>query len=145
MKLIDRWYNIIYSVQGFFENVHRVISWIPIVWKDRDWDYAYLLNIIRYKLGRMEYGFEHFDIGAEAQKRAREVHIANLLLDRIKKDEYDSQYEDAYNEKWHLNASDITTSGLLKHDISESKGWTEKEKELYWKHKYAEVWKRADR
>lgn len=32
----------------------RLLSWVPVIWKDQEWDFTYLLRIIDHKLGRME-------------------------------------------------------------------------------------------
>lgn len=34
-------------------NIFRVIQWLPVIWRDVDWDYEGLLDIIDYKVHRM--------------------------------------------------------------------------------------------
>lgn len=36
----------------------KIIKWIPILWKDEDWDHSYFIAIMRFKLERM---FEFFN------------------------------------------------------------------------------------
>ena len=36
-----------------FQKVKKIIEYIPLLWKDEDWDFAYLLDLIEYKSKRM--------------------------------------------------------------------------------------------
>ena len=38
-----------YKIKGFFLDIKNVIHWIPTIWKDRDWDYAFMLEMERMK------------------------------------------------------------------------------------------------
>ena len=43
--------NLYYSIK---EGIPKLINWIPIIWKDRDWDYEFLLIILEHKITSME-------------------------------------------------------------------------------------------
>ena len=34
--------------------IKKIIEYIPVLWKDEDWDYAYLLELIKYKASMMK-------------------------------------------------------------------------------------------
>lgn len=36
-----------------YRRIHRLIAWIPVLWKDEDWDPAYLFEVLRFKISRM--------------------------------------------------------------------------------------------
>lgn len=40
----------------------KIFNYIPILWKDEDWDYSYLLDLVDYKLKRMCYCLANNDI-----------------------------------------------------------------------------------
>ena len=42
-----------YYFRNGYRRIKRFIIWFPIIWKDEDWDSAYLLEIIRFKISRM--------------------------------------------------------------------------------------------
>lgn len=52
-----------YKITGFFKNINNVIRWIPIIWKDRDWDYGFALEIERNKLRNMLKWYEDNNYG----------------------------------------------------------------------------------
>lgn len=39
------------------QKIIKIIQYIPILWRDEDWDYEYLLALITYKLKRMKKAF----------------------------------------------------------------------------------------
>ena len=46
-------HNYINKVNRFFRNVRNVIRWIPTLYKDREWDYSFMLEIEQKKLKNM--------------------------------------------------------------------------------------------
>lgn len=88
-------------INNFLDGVKRVFSWLPIIWRDRDYDQSYLYEIMRHKLRSMEKFFSgDFAFAANADKAAREIHHAIWLLDRIIAEDY---YDDAFRfhrKKW---------------------------------------------
>ena len=67
--------------------IGRIISYIPVIWNDHDWDHAYVLKLLRYKFKRMRNLF---------QKCTHHDHIEDIVyltytievLDRLIKDDY---------------------------------------------------------
>ena len=43
-----------YRVRNFFASIARVFSYLPVIWKDRDWDYGFLLDLLEFKLKRIK-------------------------------------------------------------------------------------------
>jgi hypothetical protein len=35
-----------YKIKQFFRNIHNLIRWFPIIWKDRDWDDHFIFEIL---------------------------------------------------------------------------------------------------
>ena len=46
--------NIKYNIKQFTHNIHNLIYWFPIIWNDYDWDYIFMLKIMRHKLNSMQ-------------------------------------------------------------------------------------------
>lgn len=75
--------------------IKRLLQWIPLLWKDEDYDYVYLLEIMRFKLQLMEDHHRYEGITADRLKIAHNIRVCKLLLDRIAKDKY---LDNAHNE-----------------------------------------------
>jgi hypothetical protein len=63
--------------------LRNLILWLPIIWKDRDWDHYFLFKIIRRKLELMEKFFREYALHIGAEKDAEDMKVCVLLLDRI--------------------------------------------------------------
>lgn len=72
----------------FYDNIVHVISWIPVLWDDRDYDYLFLYIVIKHKLERMRRHHEKDKIIADWKEVADQIGIAIDCLDRLIKDEY---------------------------------------------------------
>jgi hypothetical protein len=98
MRKIRKFYrNIVHSIQQLF-------YWLPIIWKDRDWDYHYIFVILRHKLQALELNEEDVE--------RRNVQLAIYTLNRLIDDNY---YELAYRQheqKWGELQSYIKNSQL---------------------------------
>lgn len=74
---------------ALIQNIKRVVSWIPILWKDRDYDYEHLFDIERKKLNQMLTYFQTSPLVCK-QEICRDIQICINLLDIVckKADEY---------------------------------------------------------
>lgn len=39
-----------FKLKVFIGNIKRLIKWIPIIWKDRDYEYESLYSILEFKI-----------------------------------------------------------------------------------------------
>ena len=42
------------TIRAIIDGIVNVFKWLPIVWRDRDWDYGYFDEMILFKLKQME-------------------------------------------------------------------------------------------
>ena len=87
----------------FFESCRRTFKWFPIIWKDRDWDYNHLFQIMQAKLRFMrerltEHGNE---VWKSRQRKIRQLKTCEALLDRMTKHEYNDKLMAQHREKWY--------------------------------------------
>jgi hypothetical protein len=43
-----------YKIKRLFNKIIKIFQYIPLLWKDEDWDYSYLLELIKFKLKRIK-------------------------------------------------------------------------------------------
>ena len=92
--------------------IRNIISYIPLLWNDRDMDYIYLDNFILFKLKRMKNRFDkgkenkYWSFGKEQsierQKAYKALCICILILERQINDFYFDTYRYLINQdlKW---------------------------------------------
>lgn len=78
-----------YNIKCIPSRTKRVLSWIPVIWHSEDWDYSYLLEIMRKKIAEMERFFaSDYTWTLRAKDHAKEMKMCLFLIDRIEKEDY---------------------------------------------------------
>jgi hypothetical protein len=94
---------ITYPFRDFFRRVHNVYRWLPIIWKDRDYDDSYITEILIKKL---EFTRDFYLSGkaysAEAEKVADEIKeaIDRLHMTRDSWEFYEDLAMEQLEQKW---------------------------------------------
>jgi len=84
-----------------FNRLKNVFYWLPVIWKDHNFDYEYIFIILRHKLQKMRDDFRSKDaVGAEANKRANEMELAIEVLDRLTAQDYIINCTENHDKKW---------------------------------------------
>lgn len=80
--------------------VWNIFLWLPVIWKDRYWDYQFIYQILRHKLYLTEKKFRkaHFYVGQE--KEADRMKMCINALDRLIEDRYVEHAFKKHDEKW---------------------------------------------
>lgn len=104
--------NIKRSIKGvvydIFYGIQNIFIWLPTIWKDRNWDHAYIYHLLHKKLCVMEKCHKNFSpvIEEERDKTINEISIAKQVCKRIIDDEYLTTalypVEQQYGE-WHFD------------------------------------------
>jgi len=89
--------------------IKRVLEWVPVLWNDEDFDYAHLLEIMIFKLKRMENFFNSkYAWSSDAKQQAASMRLFRVSLERIL-EEY--EYDPDVRRNMELRASDIEFAG----------------------------------
>lgn len=63
--------------------IQNLIIWFPTIWRDRYWDYVFLLTLMHKKLELMERGILKNAIHVDYQKDAFKIKRCRLTLKRL--------------------------------------------------------------
>jgi len=81
-----------YKVKQFFKRIYNVIRWLPIIWKDQDWDDFYIFEILKFKLkNQAEYIGRH-DRHMSAKRDAEIMMLCVRLIEKIQDEFYGKEY-----------------------------------------------------
>ena len=75
-------WDVICAFRKFGRFTVRVFQWIPVLWNDEDWDFAYLLYILKFKLEKIEKALKEDDLHLHADRRARQARVVIEHLNR---------------------------------------------------------------
>jgi len=99
------------TISGWFSNsvrywhrdiatgIKNLIIWFPTIWTDRNWDYVFLLGIIRKKLLNDAKYHRECGISEDADLYAKEMEFCVRCIDRITNDVH---WNDYYQKHKHL-------------------------------------------
>lgn len=84
-----------HKIQITIRSIKKLWRWIPIIYKDRDWDYWYIYELLKYKLEDMENYIRKDGIHVYNEHDADKIKTALRLLDRLQSEHYVQEYYDA--------------------------------------------------
>jgi hypothetical protein len=88
-------------IRNFRVGILNLFRWLPIVWRDRDWDKHYIMEVLIFKLKKnRQYSIDHGHVVNDEQIRTMTECIE--LLEKVH-NEFDNYEEPAYlkhQEKW---------------------------------------------
>lgn len=88
-------------VGRFIRSVKRIAYWLPVIWRDQDWDHVYLWRVLAHKLSSMERFFDgDAAISAGAKKTARRIKEARCLCERLRDEVHYGKAFFGYYGKW---------------------------------------------
>jgi hypothetical protein len=75
--------------------IRNIIRWLPIIWKDEDFDWYFLAKIMEAKTRYMSEYFKDSGIAVSSIDDAKELLICSELLKRLMEDEFNGKaYKD---------------------------------------------------
>ena len=79
-------------IYGWFRNeaerLRIVARWLPVIWRDADFDHGFLWRVWEHKFRRMAAHFEEHTMVANWSNQVRELRIAAELCRRLGDDDY---------------------------------------------------------
>jgi GTPase Era involved in 16S rRNA processing len=83
-----------YKVKQFFRNIHNLIRWFPIIWKDRDWDDYFIFEILKFKLKNQAKYIGNKDRHVSAKRDAEKIMLCVRLIEKVQDEYYGCEYQD---------------------------------------------------
>ena len=81
--------------------IGKILSYLPILWADEDWDHSYVLILLRFKLSRMEKFIREKGIHLNHLQDAKKIRRVVLILERMEGMVYYKGPEDRlFPHKW---------------------------------------------
>lgn len=102
--------------RDFIQGIKNLVRWLPVIWKDKDWDNWFFEQIIIQKLHNMADFFEDptLSFTESAPQKAKQMRTAADLLRLCQEGYYGTEYLDYYSkdffvdENGHLQFQDET-------------------------------------
>lgn len=86
-------YDIPYGIQNLFK-------WFSIVWKDRDWDYAYIFIVLKFKIHNTALNIVKYGESVDNNQKIKYMLLAEKLIDYISQEHYLQNSLNMLSNKW---------------------------------------------
>jgi hypothetical protein len=105
-----------YRIKQFFRRLRNLYRWLPIVWKDQDWDHYFIYEVLKFKLKNQAEYIGKRGLHLSAKRDAQIMMTCVRLIEKIQDEYYASEYFEYY--KSHLEFKKLENSELF--EISET-------------------------
>ena len=83
-----------YAIRG---GIRSLKYWLPIIWKDRDWDYWHIYNILTYKIEQTAFCMHRNNRFVGTYRSVEKMLLCSRLIELIQDEVYQTEYFD-YHE-----------------------------------------------
>lgn len=81
--------------------IKNVFRWLPIIWKQHDFDYHYSIEVFKFQLQKQaEFLESNNSFTTCAKDRAKRIRTVIKLMDKVYNDEYGMEYIDILKKKY---------------------------------------------
>jgi hypothetical protein len=88
------------KITNFFAWIVKSIQYSIVLWSDRDWDWVFILILLKYKLSRIRKHIVEHDFIMEAEKIGADIYYVEHLLRRLIENDYCHDEYEAHHQKW---------------------------------------------
>jgi len=100
-----------YRIKQFFRRLRNLYRWLPIVWKDQDWDHYFIYEVLKFKLKNQAEYIGKRGVHLSAKRDAQIMMTCVRLIEKIQDEYYASEYFEYY--KSHLEFKKLENSELF--------------------------------
>jgi hypothetical protein len=100
-----------------YYGIKNLITWFPVIWKDRDWDDYYILEILKFKINKTANSFEKKQRFVGWEDQVRYMRICEKLITLIQDEYYSHEYFDYYDNKFSFEKTEDSDLFELKSEV----------------------------
>lgn len=105
LKIWWKWHGR-YIISDTKYGIKNIIKWLPIIWRDRDWDQKYIWDIMRFKLKNQGEHFLDYGHFVDSEADAKRMLLCVKLIERVSEGVYESEYLNYFSdEHWFTDSS----------------------------------------
>ena len=91
-----------YYHTDFIKGVKNIFKWLPIVWKDRDYDDGYIFDVLKFKLKNTAKYIGDRDFHTNAKRDSECMMLCVRLIEKIQDEYYRMEYSDYHETKFEF-------------------------------------------
>lgn len=100
---------------NFIDGIKNIFKWIPVLYKDKDWDWRYIYEIMEFKLLQQRNYLVTANRHMSIPEINRDITLCLNLIQRIKDEYYQSEYFDYFKARYWFEPTDETEQYFTYH------------------------------
>ena len=91
-----------YYHTDFIKGVKNIFKWLPIVWKDRDYDDGYIFDVLKFKLKNTAKYIGDRDWHTNAKRDSERMMTCVRLIEKVQEEYYNMEWMDYHNSDYNF-------------------------------------------
>ena len=108
----------LYKIKRIFKKIYKILCYLPLLWRDEDWDYEYMLLLLRHKINNLGTTI----LGNNIIKESKDVYDSTKevvkAIDKFLK--ADEVFADLYGDKYDYIADRVYHDTIYNDDNTTS-------------------------
>ena len=103
-------------MRRLLDRLHNVWRWLPIIWRDKDWDHHFIFEILKFKLNNVANQLESTQWFVGYEREVQRIRLCVKLIEAIQDEKYQIEAHDARMSnrvEKYLDAHKSTTFKVL--------------------------------
>lgn len=100
---------------NFIDGIKNIFKWIPVLYKDKDWDWRYIYEIMEFKLLQQRNYLVTANRHMSIPEINRDITLCLNLIQRVKDEYYSSEYLDYFKSNYRFEPTDETEQYFTYH------------------------------
>jgi hypothetical protein len=102
----------------FKRGIKNLIYWLPVIWKDRNWDDHYIFEVLKHKLKAQAKYIGDRDFHTRAQLDAKRMRLCIKLIQLVQDESYQMEYMDYVKDRvWFTPCEDRPGNSLYNSEV----------------------------
>jgi hypothetical protein len=132
----------IYWFKRKYRQIRNVFRWLPVIWRQYDFDYQYSLEVFKFQLQKQAEFFESDRaVTRSAKDKAKRIRTILKLMDKVYEEDYAMEYVDILKEMYGDDVLEVSFVELNETSFNDFSGKTEKLFSMRYKY---ETWDNAE-
>jgi hypothetical protein len=107
-------YDAKYLHKEIYQGIRNLIYWFPIIWRDRDWDYRYIYDVLGAKIEKQAKYTAKYGNHLSAKRDAEVMMTCTRLMKKVVQEYYSSEVGDYHKTEWEFIPIEGSNSSTLK-------------------------------
>ena len=91
-----------------YRQIKNVFRWLPIIWKQYDFDYSYSIEVFKFQLEKQaEFLESDRAITLSAKNKASRIRMVLRLMEKVYNEDYALEYTDEFEKIYGKGSSDV--------------------------------------